>query len=29
MVAASKLLSFANVILAVSLCCLALCYPWL
>ena len=29
MAAACKLLSFASVILAVSLCCLALCYPWL
>ena len=29
MAAACKLLSFASVVLAVSLCCLALCYPWL
>ena len=29
MAAACKLLSFASVILAVSPCCLALCYPWL
>ena len=29
MAAACKLLSFANVILSVSPCCLALCYPWL